>query len=1572
MFLTEGNLKIDLRTNEIEPHSGITRNYLGEVITNIYNRPDQQAGTYVSTANGGYRSAQGHEDVILRKSGHSFRSANPGPELNSAPYVHRPQTIQANTIYQDGQTRYLVNGGSQQHIVHHVSGQAKYANRHAIRMPATSERKMSIGSHDGVLYGGNVNSGQVLHPGNILAARPALSDGGSRSSSVRRADRLSWYSNRQNDYDWVSIDQHEIKKFKVYSKGFYVVKIHEDDEVEQEFTLEDWRRQQASRPQEIKKIDNHVLDQIPKKLRLPLPTGTREMDYDELVRLQYSASKKAPSVYSHTSETHVNHFNNEMRPQQVTFAESIPRKTWPETPSGKILNSEDLRSILHNGGVELKNDNSYQYKKAEYSQVPVGKTVHGDEVYGFDSQGNPIISYEEASNIPIYGFTAHDRSPVYGFSKAGLPQTHFDSLKRPVIGFDASGRPVYDLKRDRFQVKAFDQSSNAILGFTRDQIPIYDVSSAGYIACAIDHASGQLCYGYDWRWKPVLEDDIRDIEENLKAMPVVALDEHRAKIYGFDEDRNPVYSFTKDMKPIFGYTESHYPVLGFDNNGSFVLTFDPDMRPVYGFDSESNPIYDLATIQSGSKVYFPPGVEYSQNERRNLFDVWGRQVDKHTVNQNTQNEGKNLTRRSSNASQYEFYDEKGEPFSHNQPLLDQTGQPLPSYSMLLNQKGQYISPQIQIFNEHGQDIRKSEADIQSRPVLDYRGQQIGVTMDGKTVLNDSSEPIATLSPTGKIRTLLPAGHIPGHQLQGDKIVNKDGNFIASVNSDMIVSDLRGIPFGRINNQGQLEVDEEMEKEIIKVNRASHSDEKFVPQLMLPNGTGRDALFSVTEREKTPLASNMTPKLFSVNSLGMVFGFSGETLGVLTASNVHRNQGSLAVVKDVRGTVVASVNYDGDIISPTGQSIGKLDPKGHELVLKQSEIKEAPPSANKERETANKFPDKTTQNQPIVPSVESSSNFKVGPNGQPLDSISDQSLGTMSELPAEIKQIFSSPAEKCLLDKSGKISAVFLKDGQIVNLDGSTIGTLSQGTSTRSIETHYMSEDGNLIGVYHKDKGIMTAPSGQVIAVKKRTEGSSMILADLAGKVIFEVTPQGNLVGQVNGIEIEPGLYERIKDGQSIPAAELKAIIEEGKLTPLERASREAKVELSSLLLLNQDGKPVGKVNNMHEVVDERGVLVGSIEPDGQFYDADGKLNPSVAGALMDPEGKMVAKYTNNLGFTLNGGNNIFAEPAIDTPKITGKTMGGYILDKKDQLVNEEGFVVAKLYGSQILSLDNTHIATVNADGSVEDLSGNAVTESGSIVTPDGVKLGQFHLLPKKESIVPLSSKLPVIADVEGHKIIGINQNGDFIIGIDDEGMPILGKVGYTKDGARITAIDIEGKPLPPKMVDEVHKLSNINHAKAQGSTKAIQQVVIEEDEEMEDTDRVQKSKKLSSHAGSGKLLDVEGVLEVVEQKSLVHETDQDEASGEEEDDEEEADDVPEIGGSARHVVHKLVKTESFIHVPMAEDYEGSEIFLAKQRDLQNELEAMESARRKLEEAIRDQESISNSPQKEVNSMKYLI
>ena len=62
----------------------------------------------------------------------------------------------------------------------------------------------------------------------------------------------------------MSIDQHEIKKFKVYSKGFYVVKTHDDDEVEQEFTLEQWRRQQASRRQEIKRIDNTFLEQIPK------------------------------------------------------------------------------------------------------------------------------------------------------------------------------------------------------------------------------------------------------------------------------------------------------------------------------------------------------------------------------------------------------------------------------------------------------------------------------------------------------------------------------------------------------------------------------------------------------------------------------------------------------------------------------------------------------------------------------------------------------------------------------------------------------------------------------------------------------------------------------------------------------------------------------------------------------------------------------------------------------------------------------------------------------------------------------------------------------------------------------------------------------------------------------------------------------------------------------------------------------------------------------------------------------------------------------------------------------------
>ena len=172
MFLTEGNLKIDFRTNEIESHSGITRNYLGEVVTNIYNRPDQQAGTYISTANGGYRSAQGHEDITLRKSDHSFRSATPGPELNSVHTVHRPQTIQTNIIYQEGHTHHIVNRGSQQHVVHIVSGQTSDVNRHIIRIPANGDRKMSIGSHNEVFYGGSIKPGQILHPGNTLVARP--------------------------------------------------------------------------------------------------------------------------------------------------------------------------------------------------------------------------------------------------------------------------------------------------------------------------------------------------------------------------------------------------------------------------------------------------------------------------------------------------------------------------------------------------------------------------------------------------------------------------------------------------------------------------------------------------------------------------------------------------------------------------------------------------------------------------------------------------------------------------------------------------------------------------------------------------------------------------------------------------------------------------------------------------------------------------------------------------------------------------------------------------------------------------------------------------------------------------------------------------------------------------------------------------------------------------------------------------------------------------------------------------------------------------------------------------------
>lgn len=1324
------------------------------------------------TADNKLGSAQGMEDSNIRRSDHSFRSANVMTEFG---------TPNLEVVKRDAGLRVIPSGtqGNREALASIIQRPGVIGHAEAFNRPyfvnlssAQHDRKLSIGSHDGVFL--QPSGGQITTVNDPIRRGP-LSDGGSVASS-RRIERSSWYSNKNNDYDWTQLDNHDIKKFKVYSKGFYVVKTHVDTEIENEFRADVWRERQLRQNSQVQVISSKAFESIPEKLTLPKPTGTIEMDIREIQKNYNSASKP---IQSQNLEPKVSSqagiiFNHQQQPG-ISSVKPLNdnRRNIPPSTQGRILNSEDFRQLLHTNEKETVIMGPYGYKKIEFSDQPVGKTEYGDEVFGFDSQGYPVIQIEQPSKRPIFGFTAQNKKPVFGFSQYGIPQTYFDSLGRPVVGFDSKGYPVYDLKNNRIPITSLDKHLNAVLGYTKDKRPIYDVTSAGYLATSFDPTTGQLVYGYDWKWRPVFESDAKMIEEYAKSLPVVASDQFRTKIYGFDENRNPIYSFTKDRRPIFGFTYHHFPIFGINKDGFPILTFDSDMRPVYGFRENYSAVYDSRELTSGQKVCFPPGIEVNVVNLPKVFDVWGREVDKNQIKPiapskapSTELGGNRKT--SGTSADFAFFDQEGHQIAFSSLILDESGCPLPEFNILTNPKGQVISPGTPVYDKTGQKISKSGISSSIKPVLDYTGKQIGITYDGVTVLDQNNTPIATLTSTGKLRTLVPPSDLVGYRQVENTLISQEGKIIGQITQGNIIVDARGIPFAKVNRFGQIELDEDLSKQVEKVENAKSLAKDFVPKLTLPNTLGKDALFSESDRKVPSQQTKDQPQLSKSG---------GEFTGFTT---------------DLRPTV-------------NGQA-----------------------------------------------------RFEMKKDGVLFDSLANKSLGKVESCPKNLNVPFGAHVESVLVDDQGQITGYILRDGHILNINGIPVGQLEPKVDGKELQ-YFLSEQGDSVTIYDPVKGILMDAHGNLIAkVSEIKKDGSVTLVDQSGKEIGVIDSQGRPTSKLLGAPINSEVYERVLRGEKLKEAEISAILK-----------------------AEQEQKPIR---------------------------------------------------------------------TSETPEEVRKTVGGFYVDSLGRLLDQSNQPVGRILEGQLIGMDGQVIAVVQPDGTLKDLAGNTITETGSIVSRDGTTIGTFKL-SSSAVIFPLAPSVPVIADVEGHKVIGCTATGDLVIGIDEQGQPIMGKVGFNKDGVRIVAIDIEGKPLAQSFVEDVVKMSTSAAGK---NKKQVQQVVIEADEEQEDTDRAEERRKSmftdprasSKYAASQDKRESDG---------------EEEEEGEEEEDDELLDQLGDEPIGAKDG-GKLVKTDSFIFVPKAADAETQAAEEARQLQFLAEMDDMSNVKDHLEQQIIEQESKANSPE----------
>ena len=526
---------------------------------------------------------------------------------------------------------------------------------------------------------------------------------------------------------------------------------------------------------------------------------------------------------------------------------------------------------------------------------------------------------------------------------SGKPFIAFDNSGRPVIGFSKTQaetdiskkgeevqqtqQPIYD-SRHRYFVTDFDDDNNSILGFTRDNKPIYDISSTGYVALGIDRTTRKLVYGFNWMWKPVFEQELRQVEQVMRQRRHVAKDEHGNRVFGFDEHGNMIYTFSSDDRPIFGYNRQRYPIFGLNPHGHQVLTFDDQNKPVYGFDVNESPIYDLNTFPADAVVYFPPGNEIDIREALKVYDVWGRPVHKDRLMPKASEDRMKPRRNSDGSIVVDLYDRTGKPLVDMPRLNDQNGKPMHNTQIITDAQGRWISADTAVLDKSGQPLanRPQQQGMPSTQFFDQSGRPLGVVTTSSVVINHNNQPIGIAINPRKLVTLVHPQIVQSSIVRGDEVFDQQGRPVGRVEQDGTVVDMVGALIGSVGPNSSVIVDQDL----VDYHQSTAQQQRGFPQATANNFFQNNASNQdQTNSQQGGQAHNNFSK-FRINTRGLVLSENGTILGqvcpIEPQPNVTLHPMASQFVKDQRGSIIAQILHSGEIVSVEGPTIGWVGPQ----------------------------------------------------------------------------------------------------------------------------------------------------------------------------------------------------------------------------------------------------------------------------------------------------------------------------------------------------------------------------------------------------------------------------------------------------------------------------------------------------------------------------------------------------------------------------------------------------------------------------------------------------------------------
>lgn len=155
-------------------------------------------------------------------------------------------------------------------------------------------------------------------------------------------------------------------------------------------------------------------------------------------------------------------------------------------------------------------------------------------VIGYDEFGNRV--YTESG--PYFNITTPDGVKCLGYDISGKPIYEINEKGKFVIGYDRNLNPVFG--RGKIEPVGKDDKNRIIYRYTVSGQPIYGFTSEGYPVSYIEYNS----------------------DGTVKTYSIID-----------SSDMRKVIGKTEDGKDIYGYDERGLPILGFDKNGKPIVSF---------------------------------------------------------------------------------------------------------------------------------------------------------------------------------------------------------------------------------------------------------------------------------------------------------------------------------------------------------------------------------------------------------------------------------------------------------------------------------------------------------------------------------------------------------------------------------------------------------------------------------------------------------------------------------------------------------------------------------------------------------------------------------------------------------------------------------------------------------------------------------------------------------------------------------------------------------------------------------------------------------------------------------------